>query len=114
MVLYSKHDCWRGLYDYQNKTHNKFLLCLFLFNHGLAWAQQISPLLLSDPDGSNGLVFHGVSGGDRSVERVSSAGDGVVNLLVAATTANPGGNTSADSRYVVFGVERAVFKNGFE
>ncbi|MEE9344777.1 MAG: integrin alpha, partial [Methylococcales bacterium] len=61
---------------------------------------------LSSLDGSNGFVLNGVSESDLSGRSVSSAGDvngdGVDDLLIGASSADPNGSYSGTS-YVVFG-----------
>ncbi len=65
------------------------------------------PLMLSNLDGSNGFVIHGVDIGDQSGKSVSSAGDingdGIGDLLIGAIGAEPNDNSRAGSTYVVFG-----------
>ena len=65
-----------------------------------------SPLELSDLDGSDGFVIHGIDADDRSGSTVSGLGDvngdDVDDLLIGARFADPNGNDSGES-YVVFG-----------
>ncbi len=73
--------------------------------------------------GSNGFRIDGVNAGDNSGSSVSGAGDvngdGPADLIVGASRADPGGDASAGSSYVVFGktstttVDLANFSNGF-
>jgi len=62
---------------------------------------------LSDLDGSNGFVINGVDPYDSSGRSVSGAGDingdGVDDLIVGASNANPNDNSLAGESYVVFG-----------
>ena len=67
----------------------------------------LSPTLsLSNLDGTNGFRLNGVAAGDRSGRAVSSAGDvngdGIADLLIGASVADPNGAYSGAS-YVVFG-----------
>ncbi|GET37589.1 beta strand repeat-containing protein [Microseira wollei] len=66
-----------------------------------------SPSLnLSDLNGSNGFVINGIAAGDFSGQSVSSAGDvngdGIDDLIIGASGADPNGSSSGQS-YVVFG-----------
>ena len=77
-----------------------------------------SPFELSDLDGSNGFVIHGVNTLDSSGWAVSSLGDvngdGVDDLLIGAFVANPNGDESGES-YVVFGrPDGSPFTSPFE
>ena len=62
---------------------------------------------LSSLDGSNGFVINGIDSGDFSGRSVSSAGDvngdGIADIIIGASTADPNGNLSAGESYVVFG-----------
>ncbi|SEF78142.1 integrin alpha [Nitrosomonas ureae] len=62
---------------------------------------------LSSLDGSNGLRLDGVAAGDRAGFPVSGAGDvngdGIADVIVGASGADPNGTLSAGSSYVVFG-----------
>ncbi|MEM9357080.1 MAG: Ig-like domain-containing protein, partial [Pseudomonadota bacterium] len=64
-------------------------------------------LNLSFLDGTNGFTINGIDGGDRSGRSVSGAGDvngdGIDDLIVGATDADPNGNSAAGESYVVFG-----------
>ncbi|QSJ15323.1 FG-GAP repeat protein [Nostoc sp. UHCC 0702] len=64
-------------------------------------------LNLSDLDGSNGFVINGIDAGDGSGISVSSAGDingdGIADLIIGASYADPNGQSSAGETYVVFG-----------
>ena len=76
-------------------------------------------LALSSLTGSNGFRLDGVAASDFSGRSVSAAGDingdGIGDLIVGAFGADPNGNTSSGSSYVVFGRNTdPVFKNGFE
>ncbi|MXN67508.1 tandem-95 repeat protein [Stappia sp. GBMRC 2046] len=61
---------------------------------------------LSSLNGANGFVLNGVAANDRSGVSVSSAGDvngdGVDDLIIGASQADPNGDRSGES-YVVFG-----------
>lgn len=62
---------------------------------------------LATGDSSSGFVLNGVDADDRSGTRVSAAGDingdGVADLIISATRADPGGRVNAGESYVVFG-----------
>ena len=62
---------------------------------------------LSALDGSNGFLLHGIDADDFSGNSVSSAGDvngdGVDDLIIGASAADPNGNDFAGESYVVFG-----------
>ncbi|NER98660.1 MAG: hypothetical protein F6J86_33360, partial [Symploca sp. SIO1B1] len=67
-----------------------------------------SPSLdLSNLNGSNGFILNGINGGDFSGRSVSSAGDingdGIDDLIIGASGADPNGNSDAGQSYVVFG-----------
>ncbi len=70
---------------------------------------------LSTLDGSNGFRLDGVAAGDYSGVTVSSAGDingdGIDDLVIAASNASPGGINSAGSSYVVFGRDVSAVGN---
>jgi len=58
-------------------------------------------------DGTDGFVLNGVAGGDQSGQLVTTIGDvnndGLDDLLVGASGADPGGRSNAGACYVVFG-----------
>ncbi len=62
---------------------------------------------LSSLDGTNGFVLNGIDADDRSGRSVSGAGDvngdGIEDLIIGASTADPNGNSLAGESYVVFG-----------
>ncbi|MGJ8662218.1 MAG: hypothetical protein ACSHWU_01150 [Marinicella sp.] len=66
-----------------------------------------NPLNLVDINGDNGFVINGVATHDQSGISVSAAGDvnddGIDDVIIGANFADPGGNNSAGSSYVVFG-----------
>ena len=64
-------------------------------------------LELSSLDGSNGFALNGLVSNDLSGYSVSNAGDingdGIDDLIIGAPGADPNGNYSAGTSYVVFG-----------
>jgi len=64
-------------------------------------------LNLSTLNGANGFRLDGAAAGDNSGISVKAAGDvngdGFADLVIGANQADPGGNTSAGSSYVLFG-----------
>ena len=64
-------------------------------------------LELSALNGSNGFVLNGIDAGDASGSSVSNAGDingdGIDDLIIGASRADPHGNERAGESYVVFG-----------
>jgi hypothetical protein len=74
-------------------------------------------LELSDLDGSNGFALNGVAAVDHSGGSVSAAGDinddGIDDLLIGASQAQPNGRNSGAS-YVVFGAEDVGAGGTFE
>ena len=64
-------------------------------------------LELSALDGTNGFVLNGIDGVDESGRSVAGAGDvnddGVDDLIIGASDADPNGNSGAGESYVVFG-----------
>ncbi|MBD2108181.1 integrin alpha [Nodosilinea sp. FACHB-13] len=62
---------------------------------------------LSTLNGSNGFVINGIDAGDLSGFSVSNAGDinndGVDDLIIGASGADPNGKSDAGKSYVVFG-----------
>ena len=71
---------------------------------------------LSDLDGNDGFVINGIDVDDFSGESVSSAGDvngdGIADLVIGASGADPNGNNNAGASYVVFGMAPVVQCNG--
>ncbi|WP_413168090.1 Ig-like domain-containing protein [Capilliphycus salinus ALCB114379] len=68
---------------------------------------------LGDLDGSNGFVINGIETGDLTFDSgrsVSGAGDingdGIDDLIVGSSNADPNGNTDAGESYVVFGSDQ--------
>ena len=65
------------------------------------------PFKLSTLDGTNGVIINGVAEFDSSGDSVSGAGDingdGIDDLIIGASGADPNGNNRAGSSYVVFG-----------
>ncbi|UKP00637.1 beta strand repeat-containing protein [Nostoc sp. UHCC 0870] len=72
-------------------------------------------LKLSSLDGSNGFVINGINRFDRSGSSVSSAGDingdGIDDLIIGASGADPNGQNYAGESYVVFGFATAATTN---
>jgi hypothetical protein len=66
-----------------------------------------SALNLSELDGSNGFVINGIAEGDDSGRSVSAAGDvngdGIADVIIGASAADPNGVDKAGQSYVVFG-----------
>lgn len=64
-------------------------------------------LELSNLNGINGFIIHGITIGDQSGASVSSAkdlnGDGFCDLLIGANYADPDGRAGAGESYVVYG-----------
>jgi hypothetical protein len=76
-------------------------------------------LALAGLNGSNGFRLDGAAAYDRSGRSVSAAGDingdGLGDLIVGASGADPNGNSDAGSSYVVFGrVTDQLFNDRFE
>ncbi|MEM7706888.1 MAG: Ig-like domain-containing protein [Pseudomonadota bacterium] len=71
----------------------------------------VSPLPLSDLNGSDGVVLSGIGANDQSGRSVSAAGDmngdGIGDLIIGAYRANPDGNTYAGESYLVFGTDQS-------
>ncbi|MDZ7949894.1 hypothetical protein [Nostoc sp. DedQUE09] len=64
-------------------------------------------LNLSDLNGTNGFIINGIAANDLSGKSVSNAGDinndGIDDLIIGATDADPNGKNAAGQSYVVFG-----------
>nr|WP_308796855.1 Ig-like domain-containing protein [Tolypothrix sp. FACHB-123] len=69
-------------------------------------------LNLSSLDGNNGFVINGINSGDQLGRSVSGAGDingdGIDDLIIGASTADPNGIDAAGQSYVVFGNAASV------
>jgi len=79
-----------------------------VFGKDTATVGNFTPTLaLSSLSGSNGFRLDGVAANDYSGHSVSAAGDingdGIGDLIVGADRADPNGNASSGSSYVVFG-----------
>jgi hypothetical protein len=74
-------------------------------------------LALASLDGSTGVRIDGVAASDFSGASVSAAGDingdGIDDLIIGASSADPNGSDSGSS-YVIFGRTQSVFRDGFE
>ncbi|MEQ8995345.1 MAG: hypothetical protein RID53_02440 [Coleofasciculus sp. B1-GNL1-01] len=70
---------------------------------------------LSQLDGSNGFVLNGIDSYDFSGRSVSSAGDingdGIDDLIIGASSADPNGIRSAGETYIVFGSSESFDAN---
>ena len=75
-----------------------------IFGHAGSFAPTMN---LADVDGSNGFAIVGVDPFDRAGISVSSAGDvngdGIDDLIIGASEADPSGQSDAGESYVVFG-----------
>ena len=69
-------------------------------------------LELSSLDGTNGFAIRGINEYDFSGRSVSNGedinGDGLDDLIIGASGADPNGNNGAGESYVIFGVEQSV------
>ena len=87
----------------------RYLLAATLMSTGaMAQAQGFpASINLQDLDGSNGFVINGINDTDRSGRSVSGAGDingdGVDDVIIGASIADPNGVENAGESYVVFG-----------
>jgi hypothetical protein len=92
-----------------------FLLALATSTLHLAHAFS-NPFELSSLNGSTGFVLNGINAGDFSGISVSAAGDvngdGVDDLIIGASAAEPNGTSDAGESYVVFGKDTAT-EGGF-
>ena len=78
----------------------------------------MSPSLdLSSLDGGNGFIINGIDAGDTSASAISAAGDinddGIDDIIIGATGADPSGSDNAGESYIVFG-STTGFGNTFE
>jgi VCBS repeat-containing protein len=80
--------------------------------NGVNDAPNTSVFNLSLLNGSNGFVINGINAFDYSGSSVSSAGDingdGIDDLIIGASGADPNGQGSAGSSYVVFGTKSGL------
>ena len=78
-----------------------------VFGRTTGFAASLDLSSLATGDGSTGFVINGIDVFDFSGRSVSSAGDvngdGVDDLLIGASSADPNGNGAAGESYVVFG-----------
>jgi Ca2+-binding RTX toxin-like protein len=62
---------------------------------------------LSDLNGADGFIINGIDSPDRSGSSVSASrdvnGDGIDDIIIGASSADPNGNFNAGESYVVFG-----------
>ncbi|MEN1728086.1 MAG: integrin alpha [Pseudomonadota bacterium] len=75
-----------------------------------------NPFNLSTVNGSNGFVINGEAAGDRAGRSVSGAGDvnsdGIDDLIIGASQADPNGQADAGRSYVIYG-STTSFTNPF-
>ena len=94
-----------------NRTHNAGESYV-VFGRDTGFAASLN---LSSLDGTNGFVLNGSTQGDRSGGSVSSAGDvngdGIDDLIIGASFANPNGTNDAGESYVVFGRDTGFAAN---
>ena len=66
-----------------------------------------NPLDVTTVDGSNGFIINGVAQDDNAGVAIAAAGDvngdGVADMIIGASFADPGGVNAAGSAYVIFG-----------
>ncbi len=71
-----------------------------------------NPINLSDLNGNNGFAINGAAEYDYSGTSVSAAGDvngdGIDDIIIGASGADPNGHTEAGSSYVVFGTDGPI------
>ena len=71
-----------------------------------------SPFNLSSLNGTNGFLMNGIDGRDFAGTSVSNAGDvngdGLDDILIGASGADPNNNTDAGEAYVVFGCDSST------
>jgi Ca2+-binding RTX toxin-like protein len=87
--------------DYSGQTY-------LVFGKGDAFSASIN---LSELDGTDGFALNGVNANDFSGISVSATdinGDGLSDLIIGASYADPNGNINAGSSYVIYGTKPII------
>ena len=108
---------WRPRFATKNLTVAAVFTAALAMGPSSAHAQFGASLDLSTLDGTNGFVINGIAAGDRAGLSVSGAGDvngdGVDDLIIGASYADPNNNSYAGESYVVFG-NNSGFSSSFD